>query len=771
MRVLFLTLYPETMPSSRLRVYQYLPFLKAAGISFKVLPAVPEPWFSRLYFSKSKMLKALYCLVEAVLFFQRVKRVSDYDLVVVQKGLLSTHLRSFEQKLGQRAKRILYDLDDDVLGQLIVEFGSPALRRWQDKDQNKKLAGLSRKVIVGNHFLKEKVLPLNPQTVVLPTPVDAERFCPGDQNLKAASEVVIGWIGMEIGLGYLKKLAPVFERLSQRYALRVKVISRTQNTDAPFSLPGVKTQFVRWSYETEVREMRSFDIGVMPVIEDEWGPGKCGLKLLQYMSMGLASVASRVGANRDIVEEDTDAFLAGSEAEWEDKLARLIESAELRNKMGQAARKKVQSRYSLQALAPKWVSCLTETALRDSLGQPESSSIVSPVMPQNILRVTYILPQMDMGGAETHVVRLAEGLRKRGHDARILCVFGEGKLAERIREKGIPLEALGQKKWGLAVLGPVKKYLEKNPCQIVHTYLFGLHFFAGLPARLTRVEKVLSSRRDVELSQPAKVLWLEKMGNFFCDHVTACSQAVESWVLGRENLKKDKITTLYNGVDLHEFVPGQGRAVIRKEFSIHPEALVVGTVANFSLKKGYAYLLEAAERVLSARPDCYFLLVGSGPLEQEMKERAARMPLGDRILFAGARKDVSNLLAAMDIFAFTSLWEGLPNVVLEAMAMRLPVISTPAGGVPEVIIDGIEGRLIPFRDSAAAADVILQLAGDSGLRERLGKAARQKIEMDFSLERMVCEYENFYQGLLHSKVSLPAEESTQPVNASTAGGF
>lgn len=363
-------------------------------------------------------------------------------------------------------------------------------------------------------------------------------------------------------------------------------------------------------------------------------------------------------------------------------------------------------------------------------------------------RIVYVLPQMDLGGSETHVVRLAEGLRQYGHDAQILCVFEDGCLGPWIREKKIPLAALHAKKWGLSVMEKIRGWLLAHPADIVHTYLFGLHLFAGFSARRAGVRVILSSRRDVELSQPAKVLWFEKCGNFFADHVVACSEAVRKWTLSRENLKPQKIVTLYNGVNLEEFVPGAGRDEIRREFGISGSVPLVGTVANFSPKKGYKYLIETAQKILESRPDCRFLFVGGGPLEVAMQAEAARLVKNKNIVFAGSRRDIPRLLAGMDIFAFASLWEGLPNVVLEAMAMARPVVTTPAGGVPEIVLDGENGRLVPFRDSQAMANTILELLNHPEKAAALGSAAREKIEAGFTLERMVACYHKFYQSLL-----------------------
>ncbi len=371
------------------------------------------------------------------------------------------------------------------------------------------------------------------------------------------------------------------------------------------------------------------------------------------------------------------------------------------------------------------------------------------------LRITYILPQLDIGGSETHVVRLAEQLRKRGHDVRILCIFQEGQLSDWARQLGIPLEALRQKKWRPPALLRIYHWLKKNPSDIVHTYLFGLHLFAGLSARLARVPVVVSSRRGVDLSQPAKILWLEMAGNLFSDRVVACAEAVRDWVLSRENVSPAKVVTLYNGVDLSLFSPQQSGRDIRCEFGI-PEAVpLVGTVANFSDMKGYSDLIEAAALILQQRPDCQFLFVGAGPLEAEMRVKAEQLTGRGKIHFTGSRRDVPKLLAAMNIFAFASYWEGVPNVVLEAMALAKPVVSTPAGGVPEVISDGLNGRIVPMRSPQAMAEAILALMENPDESQALGVAARRTIETRFTLDRMADDYENFYTEILNRRTLLP----------------
>ena len=373
LRVLFLTLYPETMPSSRLRVFQYLPYLKESGIEATVLPALPEPWFSRFYFSNSRWTHLVQFGAEALVGLGRVLQGRNYDVVFIQKGILSTNLRGFDRLLG-RSVPLIFDLDDLMYGRSHTEFRSPLLRWAQDPDQTKKISSRARAVIVGNQFLKEKALRYNPNVFVIPTPVDTDRFAPQEKPVrKNSKEIVIGWIGMETTLPYLFPLQEVFLELSRLFSIRLKLVTRTGRLKHPFQ--GYPVEIVPWSYQTEVREMADFDIGVMPLPQERWSEGKCGLKLLQYMAMGLPSVASATGANRDIVDDGQDGFLASRPQEWIDKLSRLIENPGVGKKMGERARRKAVENYSLEKSSEKLINVLKAVSERHPEGQrPEGST-------------------------------------------------------------------------------------------------------------------------------------------------------------------------------------------------------------------------------------------------------------------------------------------------------------------------------------------------------------------------------------------------------------
>lgn len=368
--------------------------------------------------------------------------------------------------------------------------------------------------------------------------------------------------------------------------------------------------------------------------------------------------------------------------------------------------------------------------------------------------IWYLLPDVKLGGSEKHVIRLASGLRKRGYRTGIVCFFQEGSLASEVRNEGIPfvcLKAPGS--WGPIASLRLFEWLRSNRVDILHTYLFGFHLFAGLPARLAGVPVILSSRRGRAVThwQKRRERWLDHLGNLFVDRVVCCSRESAQWTLEHEKIQQDKVVTIHNGIDESRFSPKPLSLETRRRIGIPGDALLVGTVANFSAEKGYPYLIEAAEWVLKENPRAWFLLVGHGPLQEEIRRRAGRIPEHGRIIFAGCRSDVADLVNAMDIFVLASVIEGFPNVLLEAMAMARPVVATRVGGIPELIDSGENGLLVPSRDAEALAQGILSLIADRSRTVEMGAQGREKIKKNFNQERMVDQYEALYLSLLRDK--------------------
>lgn len=297
-------------------------------------------------------------VAEFVYNIKRIFMAFGYDVVVVQKGLISTSIRGFDVFLGWINPCLVFDLDDAIYGRSIVEFSSKFLRVFQDSDQTKRISAMSRAVIAGNTHLKKMASQYNLNVFLIPTPVDTRRFvpCPGKAR-EEVKKIVIGWIGTYDGLEtHVRLLEGVFQELSNRYPVQFMLVTRPGKV--PFRFDGVDMKLVPWSYESEVVLMSEFDIGLMPLRDTPWVQGKCGLKILQYMAMGIPSVSERLGANCDIVNDGVDGFLAWGKTEWVEKISRLIENPQLRKSMGELGRKKVVEHYSLDIMTPLLINVL-----------------------------------------------------------------------------------------------------------------------------------------------------------------------------------------------------------------------------------------------------------------------------------------------------------------------------------------------------------------------------------------------------------------------------
>ena len=211
------------------------------------------------------------------------------------------------------------------------------------------------------------------------------------------------------------------------------------------------------------------------------------------------------------------------------------------------------------------------------------------------------------------------------------------------------------------------------------------------------------------------------------------------------------VQVVQNGVPVSQFQQDPvARARIRQELGLGPKDIVVGTVAVFRRQKNLQEWLKTASRILQTHPNVHFLLVGDGPLRDELHIIARSLNLSQRIHFPGLQPDVIPYLSAMDIYLISSLFEGLPIALLEAMSMELPVVSTAVGGIPEVIQDGKTGFLVPSSDAEALSHPIRKLLDDEYLRIDFGRAGRNVVQQRFSIQRMTEELEKIYLEVLEN---------------------
>lgn len=322
MRALFLIQGWE-VAASRYRVLQYIPYLQSDGIETTV----------SLYPRSIK---------ENIQFF---RDLPQYDIVFLQR-------KRFNQPrlrwLRKKAKRVVYDFDDSVM------YRNSKAKDPVSQTRKRRFSQMIRAsdfVIAGNAFLRDQALQVSPNVEVIPTPIDQERYQAKDYSVQK-DRVTIGWIGDHGSIHYLEKMRPIFERIGERYShCELKIVC-----DIFFDCEKIHVVKKQWKSDEEVEDLQSFDIGLMPLVDDPWSWGKCGLKIVQYQGVGLPVVCTPVGVNRDLVEDGVTGFWAKTPLEWEEKLSVLIEDALLREKLGKEGRKRVLEGYTVQSCAPRLLS-------------------------------------------------------------------------------------------------------------------------------------------------------------------------------------------------------------------------------------------------------------------------------------------------------------------------------------------------------------------------------------------------------------------------------
>jgi len=229
------------------------------------------------------------------------------------------------------------------------------------------------------------------------------------------------------------------------------------------------------------------------------------------------------------------------------------------------------------------------------------------------------------------------------------------------------------------------------------------------------------------------------------------------FAVAREGVVADRATVIPNGINFSAWERFPDTRTARAELDLPPDASVIGTVGRLHAQKGHDFLLSAAAKVLERIPEAVFLVAGYGPLRERLEARSAELGVASNVRFLGYRKDVQRILAALDVFVLPSLWEGMSNAILEAMAASKPVVATAVDGNVEQVVDGETGRLVPPADAEALADALIELAADSEKAREMGIRGRQYVEQKFPLSKMTAAYLDLYSRLLEEKAGINSD--------------
>ena len=339
-----------------------------------------------------------------------------------------------------------------------------------------------------------------------------------------------------------------------------------------------------------------------------------------------------------------------------------------------------------------------------------------------MVHVLHLIDGLTFGGAETLLRDLAVGLEKRGY--RVTIGYStSGPFVQELEEKGLNLKKISR----LALIDPIFlvkmiNLMRSDPPQIVHTHLFKSDFHGRLAARLAGVPIVVSTLHNNDSWAKNWLLGHIYGGTAkFADRLIAVSPEVRAYHVERTGVSADKITVIENGVDISIFSDNQVAAQsIRSEFGITKSVPLFGIIGRLKPQKDIPTFLRAAAEILSKRPDARFLVVGDGPLRKELELQAKELGLIPSLIFTGMRKDIAAIMTALDVLVLSSLWEGLPVILLEAMAASRPVVSTAVDGVKGVAVPDKTALLVEPGSPSTLAEACLRLAGNPELRKKLG---------------------------------------------------
>jgi len=378
-------------------------------------------------------------------------------------------------------------------------------------------------------------------------------------------------------------------------------------------------------------------------------------------------------------------------------------------------------------------------------------------VPEGRIRILYVIGNTSFGGGERGFGQLSTGL-SRSRFRTFLAAHPGGELEEIVRQAGVTFFPVDMsRKVNFTTLRQLSTLISQNSIHIVHSMGSRADFFARLACKNRPSTAVVSTVAmpvegyDVGRIRKAVYKIADRYTARYVTRFIAVSKALKGRLIRDRGMTADRVSVIYNGVELvrynpHLYEPEE----IRRSLSITDDYPVIGTIGRLVYQKGFSHFLEAARYVYSKKQKVRFVIVGQGPEEAALKHLAESLGISQVCTFAGLRFDVAPILSAFDLFVLSSVLEGLPRIVIEAMAMKRPIIATDIDGVREELTHNETGLLVPPANSKALANAILSLLEDRDKARQLGSEARKRAEQLFDLENTIKRVENLYEEVLAS---------------------
>jgi len=359
-----------------------------------------------------------------------------------------------------------------------------------------------------------------------------------------------------------------------------------------------------------------------------------------------------------------------------------------------------------------------------------------------------------VGGQELAVLLHAEGLLRRGHDLRLILEPGS-PIAAMAEERRLPTIGLPMRRsrYPLAIL-KMRKLLQHHRPEVLQLNSSRDSWIGSIAAHLTSPKPAVLRIRHISapLNRNLTTRWLYRR---LVDMVVVTGgERTRQALVERDGLDPGRVAAFPIGLDVGRFKPGLPDPNLRVELNLPASQLLVGLISYLRSYKGHVYFIEAAERIAKTRTDVTFLIVGEGPDAASIRSTIDRLGLASRVRMLGYRDDLVNIFRSLDAFVIPSV-EGdtIPQVLMQALAMGLPVVSTTVGSIPDVVIEGETGFVVPPRDAQSLAERITRLLDDRELRVRLGANGRALVERSYTIDKMLDGMEAVYQRMIRRRQS------------------
>jgi len=358
------------------------------------------------------------------------------------------------------------------------------------------------------------------------------------------------------------------------------------------------------------------------------------------------------------------------------------------------------------------------------------------------MKVLHIETGRHLYGGAFQVCYLLEGLVKAGIENVLVCTRGSGiaaAAAPYATVEAIPMRG------ELDILFPLRlrRLIRHHRPDIIHVHSRrGADLWGGLVARSSRTPSVITRRVDNPEWPPFARY---KYAGY--DRVVTISEGIRK-VLLSEGVPPDRVTCIHSVVRAEQYRHAPDRGWFAEQFGVPADAPVIGVIAQLIRRKGHAYLLDITPRLLERFPGLRIVFFGQGPLCDELKAYVSSHGLGRQVIFAGFRDDMPQVLPCLDLVVHPALMEGLGVSLLQAAAAGVPIVGTRAGGIPEIVRDGVNGRLVEPGDREGLYEAVSELLASSALKRQFGAAGRELVQQEFSVDHMVARYRELYGDLV-----------------------